>query len=91
MSSISSNVFLALGTSIFVVLPNSVTTIGKTEFCSSLKSVIIPDEVKSIGECVFGDCGPLTKIFISEIVASLDTNPFCTCGQLRSIEIAEGN
>ena len=47
-----------------LVIPNTVTSIGKFSFCGyqGLTSVTIPNSVKSIGECAFTRC-PLTSIF----------------------------
>ena len=45
------------------VIPNSVTSIGKSAFyrCNSLTSVIIPNSVTSIGEYAFYECSGLVK------------------------------
>ena len=53
-----------------IVVPDSVTTIGKGAFggCASLTSVEIPDSVTSIGDCAFADCASLTSV---EIPASV--------------------
>jgi len=49
-----------------VVIPNSVTSIGKWAFskCSGLTSIIIPNSVTSIGDEAFSDCSGLTSVTI---------------------------
>lgn len=48
-----------------VVIPDSVTSIGKWAFygCSGLTSIAIPDSVKSIGDCAFEDCRSLSEVY----------------------------
>ena len=54
-----------------LVIPNSVTSIGKYAFygCSSLTSVTIPNSVTSIGGYAFDGCSSLTSVNISDIEA----------------------
>ena len=48
-----------------LIIPNSVTSIGKYAFyrCTSLESVTIPDSVTSIGNCAFIDCTSLEVVY----------------------------
>ncbi len=54
-----------------LVIPNSVTSIGKSAFagCSSLTSVTIPNSVTNIGESAFAGCIGLTSVHITDIAA----------------------
>ena len=53
-----------------VILPNSVTKIGKSAFkdCTSLESIYIPDSVEEIGENAFSGCKSLRSIRIPDSV-----------------------
>ena len=64
-----------------LVIPNSVTSIGKYAFsgCTDLTSVTIPNSVTSIGEDAFLGCSGLTSVHITDLAAwckiKFDTNP----------------
>ena len=57
-----------------LVIPDSVTSIGKYAFygCSSLTSITIPDSVTSIGQYAFYGCTSLTSITIPFVGATKD-------------------
>ncbi len=59
--------------------------------CGSLKSVILPDSVKSIGDYAFEDCTSLEAVEIPAGVTSLGKALFGGCTSLGSITVAEGN
>ena len=54
-----------------LIIPNSVTSIGKIAFsdCTGLTSVTIPNSVTTIGEGAFYNCSGLTRVNISDIAA----------------------
>lgn len=54
-------------------------------YCIYLKSVTIPDGVKSIGDYAFGECKKITDIIIPESVTSIGKNAFGKCIGLTSI------
>ena len=66
-----------------------VTSIGFEAFyyCTSLKSIEIPNSVTSIDVCAFGDCTNLTSITIPDSVTSIGESVFECCTSLKSIEI----
>ena len=76
-----------------LVIPNSVTSIGKYAFrgCSGLTSVTIPNSVKSIGNRAFRDCSGLTSVTIGNSVTSIGDAAFVSCSGLTSIMVEEGN
>ena len=70
-----------------------VTTIGASAFegCTTLRSIIIPNSVKSIEEDAFAKCSALRDVSISASVTTISTNPFTDCVNLASITVEEGN
>ena len=69
-----------------VIIPNSVTTIGKETFsgCSGLVSVYIPNSVSEIGELAFSNTG-LTSVVLPSLLNSIGQNAFQGCDKLTSI------
>jgi hypothetical protein len=70
-----------------IVLPNSVTSIGRFAFsgCTGLTSISIPNSVTSIGGLAFHGCSGLTSITIGESVVSIGGGTFLGCSGLASI------
>ena len=70
-------------------IPNNgtVTAIAIEAFagCSNLKSIYIPEGVKSIGATAFYCCGNLESITFSEGLESIGYNAFNACVSLKSI------
>ena len=64
-----------------MVIPNSVTSIGRGAFryCSDLTSVTIPNSVTSIGASAFSGCSGLTSVYsMIENVFTINYNTFDT-------------
>jgi hypothetical protein len=76
-------------TGVSFVIPNSVTSIGKSAFswCTSLTSITIPASVNSIGESAFSGCTGLTGISIPNSVTSIGQSAFSQCRSLISVTI----
>ena len=76
-----------------VILPDSVTSIGKQAFlcCSNLSSITIPDTVTSIGSQCFYLCKGLKTISLPAGLTDIDFGIFGWCTNLKSIEIDPAN
>ena len=74
-----------------LVIPDSVTSIGKYAFYDydTLTSVTIPDSVTSIGESVFYSCSGLTSVTIPDSVTSIGKDVFYDTGNLTSVYISD--
>ena len=67
-----------------------VTKIGDSAFANShnLKSIVVPENVKSIGKNAFDGCTMLTKISLPDGLTSIGNNAFYYCG-IKSIVIPD--
>ena len=72
-----------------LIIPNSVTTIGKYAFytCHGLTSVTIPNSVTTIGNYAFYNCSGLTSVTIPDSVSSIGEYAFYQCHGLTSVTI----
>ena len=75
----------------YIIIPNSVTTIGDYAFsdCESLTSIHIPESVTTIGNRAFLGCKSLTSIHIPKSVTTIENGAFLGCKSLTSIHIPE--
>ena len=72
-----------------IVIPSSVTSIGKGAFsyCVSLSEIVIPSSVTSIGDSAFYCCDSLSEIVIPSSVTSIGKGAFFRCHSLSEIVI----
>ena len=72
-----------------IVIPSSVTSIGKGAFsyCVSLSEIVIPSSVTSIGKGAFSRCYSLSEIVIPSSVTSIGKGTFSYCYSLSEIVI----
>ena len=74
-----------------VVIPKSVTTIGRSAFKDrwNLHSVVIPENVKKIGSSAFYSCENLTSVKIADSVTEIPIYAFGSCKKLTSVRIPD--
>ena len=72
-----------------IVIPSSVTSIGKGAFsdCRSLSEIVIPSSVASIGDGAFSSCSSLSEIVFPSSVTSIGDSAFSGCRSLSEIVI----
>ena len=75
-----------------VVIPNSITYIGKSAFesCANLTSINLPDGITKMGLSVFKGCSKLTEIDLPNSITRIESYTFSGCYDLVSVEIPEG-
>ncbi len=75
-----------------IVIPSSVTEIGRSAFYNfgNIKTVILHDGVTSIDSYAFFRCSGLTSIVIPDSVTSIGDYAFSGCSGLTSVTIPDG-
>ncbi len=72
---------------------SKLTNIGESAFGAnrSLKSITLPNGLKSIGARAFSSCWALTNITIPASVTSIGEDAFYYCTSLQNITVSDGN
>lgn len=88
--SIGSNAFNNSGIET-VVVPNSVTQMGKAVFanCKNLQNVILPDKISEISSEMFYKCAGLKNIDIPASVTAINESAFSDCESLSEVVIPD--
>ena len=86
---IHSRAFASCRTLESIVIPKSVTSIGRYAFqsCEGLVSMVVPGNVKAIQGLTFGSCFNLADVTIEEGVTDIETQAFSWCTSLKNINI----
>jgi len=75
-----------------IIVPNSVTYIGKYAFCGTLsQELIVGDSVANIGAYAFYNCSDLSEVTIGEGVTSIGEYAFWGCPQLQTLHFNATN
>lgn len=83
-----------LGDKEYLIIPDSinglsVVSVEGFENNDSLKGIIIPDTVISIGDYAFNDCSSLEKVTLGENIESIGEFAFINCYALSSINLPD--
>ncbi len=70
----------------------TVTAINNEAFtwCNTLKSVVLPDSVKTIGDNAFSYCYSLTQVDLGDGVTTVGDHAFSGCEALKTVIVGEG-
>lgn len=58
-------------------------------YCTTLKEVIIPNSVKSIGESAFYNCKVMKNVTLPKLVTNVPNRAFCNCYALKKVSISK--
>ena len=72
-----------------IVLPDTVTKIGKLNDCSALRKINIPDGVTELVSNCFANCTALEEIINGKNVTSIGESAFATCTSLENVVLPD--
>lgn len=72
-----------------VIIPNTVTSVGKSAFssCEKLQTITISNRLRELPEFIFSSCSELNNVEIPSSVKKIDDRSFVNCYKLKSITI----
>ena len=72
-----------------VIIPNTVTHIGKGAFvaCNRMKRMVLPDSITYLGECAFQACDSMEEIVLPDTLTHIGCMAFHQCSSLKHIVI----
>lgn len=76
-----------------IILPNTVTNIGRSAFrnCTGLVQITLPDGLAMIESEAFAFCEALTAVSIPGTVSQIEHGPFVGCSSLQTIVVSPSN
>lgn len=89
---ITEEAFMNCGELTKIIIPASVTTIGKMTFynCQALEEVYVLGNVNEIPDYCFSGCKALTTVSISGQVKRLGVEAFARCSNLTKLQVPDG-
>lgn len=72
-----------------VIIPNTVTHIGKGAFvaCNRMKRMVLPDSITYLGECAFQACDSMEEIVLPDTLTHIGCMAFHQCSLLKHVVI----
>lgn len=71
-------------------LGDMTTSYGAFQECTSLKTINLPEGLKTIGPCAFKKCSALRSVVLPDSLTSLGYGAFCNCTNLNSVTYGSG-
>ena len=91
VAAVNDYVFMGYSSIERVVMPATVTSIGKEAFgyCSSLTTINLPNGLTRLGDGCFRNCTKLESIIIPDSVTSIGFQAFCDCSSLSELRFGK--
>lgn len=74
------------------VIPNTVTSIGKSAFegCTDMTNLVMPNSVTQIKSFAFKDCSNLTNVTFSTSLTTIGNQAFSNCSSITALNLPSG-